>query len=354
MPIALYYPHTKVEDESLLKNALVLWDELQYIAPDKHFQPHYKNPQFAEAMEVIGNRYIPSPEDKTRVHAEVKRLVDQKLPEWFVFKPENQDLAANFRYAILPDKFLQETWDLLRSSEFVTVSGQPAPEYRNGPVFDYETSPALGLTLMAILAQVCAGTLKRGITDEGDSYAALGRYFMQSSGFTLADPGKRGPDLKKYERLISISFKTINCDEIPIQRLIELRKKEKTQNNTLLKEAREKYFELLDFYANRLSSDIRVPADVQTIEREFESKMEHHLKGLKAELKLEGKKALLSKEMLGTVVALAATVVEPISTSLISAGLLTRQLTEFQAARGKVLKANPMGWLYMRKRLQVY
>jgi hypothetical protein len=53
---------------------------------------------------------------------------------------------------------------------------------------------------MGILAHVCAGTTKRGITDQGDSYAALIHYFMENGDFDYVEPGSSGPNLTEYER----------------------------------------------------------------------------------------------------------------------------------------------------------
>jgi hypothetical protein len=134
MPTALYYPHTRLENQSLLKTALVLFDKVEWIAPDEVFQPKYQIPQAKEAMEVIGERYIPSTEEQDLVHKEVERLVAKPLPEWFVFEPENQDLASQARhpYEILPGKFLDKTWRLLqKKAGFVTRANLPAPEYKS-------------------------------------------------------------------------------------------------------------------------------------------------------------------------------------------------------------------------------
>jgi hypothetical protein len=350
MLTALYYPHTRFENEQLVKTALVLFDEVEWIAPDEYFRPQYKNPICADAMDVIGRRYVPSDEEKKLVHEEVVRLVSKPLPDWFVFRPTNE----NLRYQIFPRKFSEDTWKLLLKANFVDKAKNPAPEYKSGSVYDYETSPALGLTLMGILADVCAGTAKRSLTDEEDGYAALIRHFTEEGGFEFTEPSQPNPEFETYEHLIAVSYKTVNSDELPFERLIEIRKEEEVKKNDVLKIARRAYFEKLDHYAKRMTTEAKLPADKIQIEKEFCEEMEGKLVDLKKELKVEASKALLSKEMMGVVLAAAGALIEPVTSSVISAGLLTKQLIEYRTKRHEKIKANPTGWLYMQKPLQIF
>jgi hypothetical protein len=375
MPTALYYPHSRIENEALVKTSLVLFDEVEWIAPDNQYVPEYEDSQLAEAMDVIGRRHIPNEQEKQIVHREVERLVSQPLPEWFVFKPTEPDKSTDYRYypyQILPDKFLEKTWNLLQDADFVTRSGEAATGYKSGGIFDYQTSPAMGLTLMGILAQVCVGTTKRGITDQGDSYAALMHYFMEARGYQYVEPSEQRINLEDYERLISISFKTIDDKALPLDRLIDLRKREKVEGDSVLKEARQAYFERLDYYSQQVATQAKLPSDKQTIEREFQSEMEGKLNALKRELKIEAKRVLLSKEMIGAVMALAGTLLLPTVSvtldpalahaigigvsglSLADAGLLMGKLVDYKAKREDKVKGNPMGWLYFSKPVSVY
>jgi hypothetical protein len=50
MLTALYYPHTTISP-GLVKNALFLWDRIEYIAPYDGFRPDYQDPELSEALQ---------------------------------------------------------------------------------------------------------------------------------------------------------------------------------------------------------------------------------------------------------------------------------------------------------------
>ena len=77
MRTALYYPHTEVQSESLVRTALLTWDSLEYIAPDAGYQPQYESKSMARAMELIGKRRVPTTEEKETIHELVEDLLKQ-------------------------------------------------------------------------------------------------------------------------------------------------------------------------------------------------------------------------------------------------------------------------------------
>ncbi len=350
MYAALYYPHAGITNENIIKTGLLLWDKLEYIVPYSGYRPESQTAEIESALELISKPYIPSDEEKRLVHKEVEKLVNTELPDWFVFIPENPEL----RYGMYTEKMLWETWELLRNSSLV----KRATAEQHNP-YDYMMSSSLGLTLMSILADCCAGSQKRTVTDEADSYAALTRYITQiDDGQYLALKDLSVSKAKmlepEYERLVTISLKVFDTSGVDIKRLIQLRKRETTKNDTLLREARHNYFTRLDSYVKQVTEEARHKGDQEEILRNFEIAMESDLLDLKRELRLQATKALLSKEVLGFVVAQAFTVVEPISTSLISIGLLGKTLSEYRANKRKVLKDHAMSWLYMSKPSKIY
>lgn len=84
---ALYFPHTEIQSQRLVKTALLTWDRLETIAPYRGYQTHYEG-EMAAAMELIGKPRSPTEAEKVKVHALVKELVDQTLPETFSYRPE--------------------------------------------------------------------------------------------------------------------------------------------------------------------------------------------------------------------------------------------------------------------------
>jgi hypothetical protein len=352
MYAALYYPHAGISDENIIKTGLLLWDQLEYICPWRGYTPPSQTHEIESALEIISKPYIPSIEEKRLVHTEVEKLVTTELPEWFVFIPEN----PNLRYGIYPQKMLDDTWNLLLESKFVMRATDNSEWYNR---HDYVMSSSLGLTLMSILADCCAGSQKRTVTDEVDSYAALTRYITQINhgeyvGLKDLSVSKVRMLEPEYERLITISLKMFDTSDIDIKRLTKLREREVKENDTLLREVRRNYFTKLDGYVKQITEEARHEGDQKEIHRNFEISMESDLVDLKRELRLQATKTLLSKEVFGAIVAQAFSVVEPISTSLISVGLLGKTLSDYRANKRKALKDHAMSWLYMSKPSKIY
>ena len=53
MRSALYYPHTEIRSEGLLKTSLMLWDRLHVIVPFADYQPYYYSPEATKSFELI-------------------------------------------------------------------------------------------------------------------------------------------------------------------------------------------------------------------------------------------------------------------------------------------------------------
>lgn len=352
---ALYYPHATITDQNIIKTGLLLWDQLEYICPYRGYHPDQQTSDVQAALEIISKPLLPSDEEKSLVHKEVERLINSDLPDWFVFIPEN----PNLMYGIYPQKMLEKTWNLLLESKFVAQSITPenSPDWYDR--HSYVMSSSLGLTLMSILADCCAGTQKRMVTDEVDSYSALMRYITQINNGQYE--GLRELRITKmpmleshYEQLITISLRVIDTDILNLGQLVELRKREIKKNDTLLRDLRHNYFTKLDAYVKQISEDARHEGDRTEILRNFEQAMESDLLDLKRELKLQATKTLLSKEIFGAIVAQAFSVVEPVSSSLVSIGLLGKTWSDYRANKRKALKDHAMSWLYQSKPSKIY
>src|SRR5690349_10873039 len=105
MRSALYYPHTEIQSENLLKSSLLLWDRLEFIVPDPEYKPWYSNPMMERAVELFGVNRYPSARDKKLAHDHVEELATRPLPEPFFYR------TSIFEpYEIYPQKFMEETW----------------------------------------------------------------------------------------------------------------------------------------------------------------------------------------------------------------------------------------------------
>lgn len=348
MYTSLYYPHTKIQSETLMKTALLLWDQVEYICPDKYEPTPYDDKLMAEAAELITQQHTPSATEKAETHEVVKRLLSKPLPDWFLFEPETPIPP----YQILPGKFHNETWRALEEQGLAQLNPMPVSGYNFS---DYMMHPSLGYTLMSILADVCAGDEKRTITDQTDSYAALTRYFTQDVGGQYGDVELADNMEAERERLVTVSLKIIDVQGVALNKLIWLRQQEEKESSkgTFLRSLREKYFTELDTYVKRLHGATR-EGDKEEIERQFEQRMTDDLNILRKELKDEAVNVIVSKEFLVAVAVSLGAIVEPVTTSLISSSLLVKALRDHKAKKQTKYTGHAMSLLYLLNPSRIY
>jgi hypothetical protein len=331
MYAALYYPHSSIRDEALLKTSLLLWDQLDVIVPSKGFRLSGGTRDGDEALELIGVARTPSDEEKLAAHKRVMALANSAPSECLAFDLSN----PNLRYEVYADKFLSDTWRALKDSQL-------ASEFQSGDFTDYALSQWLGLTMMSVLAEECAGTEKRLLTDEQDSYAALGRAFTAQHGGSYSSQAE-----VDRERLLTLNIRMINSDGVTLRRLIHLRKSE----DAFLRSLRHNYLEALDECVSELSKKPRA-SDRQEIERRFEERMKDDLAELRKALVGEAVGSVFSKEMLVAVMAAAGAVVEPWTSSVVGVGALGKTWRDYRSKRADAMRKHPMAWLLQTKRIQ--
>lgn len=328
---ALYYPHIEIRNPSLIKTALLLWDKIEYISPDRGWTAFHQDNDLQKALDLIAEPHVPSNEEKLLAHKAILELSNSDLPDWFFLERIKEGVG----YGIYPQKLLSETFHSLEESKLVKEKGET-----------FITSSAFGFSVMSILADCCAGSQKQLITDEVKSYSALNKYLTNIAG---GDYRAENKDIEQYDRLATISLKTVNVDELDIKRLISAREREK-KGDYVLRSFRHNYLKSLEDCVNRITKDARTEEDKKEIERYFEQETERDLKELKDELKIEAKKTLLSTEILFTVQLAAGLIVNPVITSAIGIGALLKKKVEYKETRNKTLKNHNMSWLYLTQR----
>jgi hypothetical protein len=348
MYTALYYPHTKIRAENLMKTALLLWDRVEYICPEDFVPEPYDNKVMAQAADLVTQPHIPSAKEKAETHEVVKGLLSKPLPDWFRFDP---DIPIPL-YPILPGKFLDETWRALIQQGLAKLNPEPVPGY---DFTDYMLHPSFGYTLMSILADACAGNEKRTITDQTDNYAALTRYFTQDAGGQYGDVETSNNVDDEREQLVTVSLKIIDVQGVALDKLVQLREQEakESSSSTFLRSLREKYFTELDSYVTRLH-DAKREGDKTEIARQFEQSMTDDLNRLRQELKDESINLILSKEFLGAVAVLAGAVIEPVTPSIISSALLAKAVKDSRSKKRTKYTGHAMSLLYMLNRSRIY
>ena len=206
MRSALYYPHTNVQSEHLLKTALLFWDNLYVIVPWPSYRPLYDSVTATEAFELIGKCHYPSDAEKRKAHESVTELLDRPLPLAFSFPSEEHNTET---YDIYPQKLLPDTVSMLRRRRMSAAIGP-----RN-----MRASAATGLTLMNIIADCCAGNTLARVTDRGIAYASL-------AGL-LVEKAQHGPEKRYRSRKITANTVTVvDLDPLPMTQLLAFRKRE--------------------------------------------------------------------------------------------------------------------------------
>ena len=346
MLTAVYYPHTRIRDMSLLKNALLLWDRVEYIVPFQKWEHETLNKKaYDEAIELIAEPHLPTDDEKAQLHGRVEALVKRGVPDWFFLRPA-QGFHGPERYKMYTDKMAQETVDLLIHHGMARVM----KNHLNYAEF----MPATGLIVMSLLADVCAGKSKQKITDRPDAYRWLAMCDTEEMGGEYKI-GKETVQLRDdIERLVSVSIKVLDTDDIPISKLIAMRKREAKSAGSDYRAFRLKYLTKIDEFVRRLREpDVR-ESDVKEIEREFQKGLDGYISNLNTELGLALTKLIFSKEVAVAVLAAVGTLTAPIlglvgASTSIGIGALVKDVVDYRAARRKALRENPMSWLYLSK-----
>jgi hypothetical protein len=353
--VALYYPHISLENEGLLKNALFMWDQIELICPFKSFPYLPEDPERRAAFQTIARPLQPSEEEMGEAHDAIIEIANSDLPAWFF--PAR--VKKEFHYYLHPEKFLWKTWEELQRSKLAQPAypeiEPPMPpsqiqrigeEARNKA---FQTTQAFGLTMLSILADCCGGTQKQLVTDEVDSYVALDRYLKVLGGAGKLPWWSRE---RAHDRLVTMSIELADVSGVSLSSLSKVREREATQPR--LRAMRHNYAAKIDTYIARLSKEARSAGDVKEIARTFQREVEDDLALLREELKDDAKKVIFSKEMGAAAIAMAGTFVEPITSSLLAAGVLYKAKVDYRTARNRTLDNHPMSWLYEMNRVKAY
>jgi len=363
---AVYYPHTAIHDENFLKHALLYWDEVQFISPWQGFNalPRYSS-ETARALAKFLKPHVPTKAEKEKAHDEIMKLIRYDLPSWLKIERNSSDDDYD-TYQMFRGKLLPETWQELKT--------RGAVQFRShGGLDDYASHTYLGLTLMAILARSCAGTLKHTITDREHAYGSFLRLFESLSaaqGETSEGPADdlfknwlevmagghpEGKDTER-ERLVAITLEVIDAESLPIDDLIRLRT-DKTKLASLL---RRNYAEAIEKYVSQLSAPGLSETDANSLRTDFREKMVEDLERLYQDLKPIAKKIVLSKEV---AVAFAAPIVGPaiiasgvgvLLGGALALGALGKLKVDYASGREAAFLKHPMAFLYAAKGVRFY
>ena len=340
MRSALYYPHTEIRSERLLKSSLMLWDRVHVIVPFDDYKPGYDSAEFQKCFDLIGRCHYPSSDEKKRTHELIEDFATRPLPDSFSYFSVK---SPNETYEVYPQKLLPESWDVLQRAG---LAGAPLANA------DYPTAGHTGLSLMSLLADCCAGDTLARVTDQSAAYATLSGLLTDSAsvGFGLA---------KEREVLLALTLKTVDADSIPLSKWIKLREREVgAADGYQVRDLRHRFVEHLEVQAKSIAT-ARSGAERQEIEIQLEEDIQDDYRALREALKLEAWQSFPTKEImvsaLGGAAAIGALFLNSVvpmpdvvsSTGAIaSIGGVLASKSKYVKARRKVLQDHPISYLY--------
>jgi len=329
-----------------MKSSLLLWDRVEYIAPNERHKPQYADAELAEAGELLAEAYIPSEEDRSSVGETVRSLLDKAPPDWLLFGRSTSTID-NELFHIYRDKFSE---DLIRALADRHLAIFPV----NDP-HDFSTHTSLGLILMGVLAQRCAGTQKELMTDRTEQYEALAKSLTFKTGGVWHEAESSVHERAIETALVTASLKVIDPRGISFRQLLDLRKNETRYEGSF----RQSYSSMIRDYAKKIS-EAATSVDRVAIEKSFEFDMQQKLAELKERLRDRAGHVLLSQEMFVTVLATALGQLDlissggPLIAGIFGVGALGKVWKEYRTDRNSILAENPMGYLYKSKTFPRY
>ena len=352
MRSAIYYPHTKIRSASFLKSALLLWDEVHVIVPWEGYELEPSPRDEAAAFEVVGRKLRPSKKEKKQAHDVVTDFLNRPLPKVFFLQSDGDD----HEYEMFTHKLLPETWDLLRASHVAR------PLLRR--TSHYSASRPMGLALMNILADCCAGTTFARVTDRSDAYASLAGLFVEDGGDesvqyseSLFSEFEHSGD---REALVPIATSVIDAQSLTLDQLVMFRDREAKSSGYALRDLRHRFADRIESQVRALSAS-RSLRERTELKREFSEEMRDDYSALRDALKLEAKQLLGMKEIIGTaLIPIAhlgshtlgfpnvATALDITAASVAIGGLYSAK-SKFAQTRRKILAEHPTAYLYEAK-----
>jgi hypothetical protein len=343
---ALYYPHTQIQDATILKNALLLWDSIDTIVPTKAWRPPFqkRDKLLDEAAEIVVRRRVPNLAERNTAHASMSALVSTGVVDTLVRSSPESWRRPEF--LIHPEKFLHETWRILERAGTARWVEQE---------HDFGVPAAVGLLMMSLLADACAGTQIQKVTDRVDAYSWL----TKQRASALESPYVLGLDVSQVapslNRLVTLTMDVLDGRSVPLKKLVALRKREAKTGGAAYATMRRNYMKTLQAHLERISKEVKSPADFTELDNQFRLQLEDDLKELKSELQLASLKTLFSEKVALSALILAGTFLSPLGT-LTALGTqvggvgvipLMKSLVEYKGERRKVLKSHFMSWLFL-------
>ena len=276
MQNALYFPHIHVRTDRLMKSALLLWDQVEFITPWPNYEISYHDYSYnaegtktlEHAHRLIQLEHVPTDDEKRAAHDRVLDLATTPdLPQWFL-KSEADDAG----FSIYFEKLLYQTWDEL------TKLGIATKKKYDG---DMVVPAPFGRATMTILAQCCAGNDTQLVTDSA-------RATDDVRQTTEIEERKRNEVQFAAEEKYFSAIDTLNIvdvDKFTLPQLIDFRERELREAAPYQRVFRKNYWGKLDQAAQEYAAAKNEP-ERKRIRKRFQSDLTAEFEFLKEELGL--------------------------------------------------------------------
>jgi hypothetical protein len=218
---------------------------------------------------------------------------------------------------------------------------------------DYYAQPLVGMYVMALLADACAGDSVEKVTDRPETYSFLYSMMVAEAGLSIqkVEPSKAA----NGELLVPIAVRGISTATIPLRNVLTMRLDEVKSGGHHLRAFRTNYAAALRAHIEQVSKESNSRKHVAELQVEFERGMQQDLAMLKDALKLAKYKFVFSKEMGVMAIAGAGLLADPISSSLVLSsalktvtwGALISDGLELKKQCLEALGKHSTSWLYL-------
>jgi hypothetical protein len=340
---ALYYPHTQIRSQIILKNALLLWDEIETIVPSSRTLSSEGTLLEQEATRLVVRSRRPSNEERRAAHEALNGLIESgQLMALLSTAPRDWRRTG---YPVFHEKFLAQTWYMLESEGLANLESEQG---------HFSVPESLGFLMMSFLADSCAGATIQRITDRQDAHSWL----LEARASVLGSRPIFGFDASQvapsHDRLVTLSLQALDARHIPLKSLVAMRKREQKQGGGDYAAMRRRYLSCLDAHVSRVVKEATTAGDLRELERQFQNEIRADVQDLQAELGIASKKALFTKELAISTIAAGGLLASPVAglTALSALGIagvvpLVKSAIEMKAAKRDALKRHASSWLFL-------
>jgi hypothetical protein len=214
---------------------------------------------------------------------------------------------------------------------------------------------------MSILADCCAGTSRSRVTDRSDSYAKLTSLLAQRARETQLRDKMVDTSLSaapEGDLLIALKLSLLDVDALDLGKLVDFREREATESGHTLRDLRHRYVERIENQVKKASTTAATGTDIELLEREFTQECKDDVAALQQELQMEKRGALLSKDVLVTLIAATGSLalalfanqfhiptVFTLAGGLPTAGGILSARDKFIKSRSDILRKHPMAFI---------